>query len=290
MKPKFSKQDIIKCFSILVGAAIYAIGMNFFIVPCGLYSSGLLGVAQILRTIVERWLDVSFGFDISGIISFILNVPLMIWAYKTVGKSFIVKTALCLAMQSVLLSVIPIREIITDSLTSCIIGGIMCGAGVGLAFRNGGSSGGVDIIGMYYAKKNGTTVGKVGLLINIVVYAAAFAIMQSIEKIIYTLIFAAISMFALDKMHIQNINSEVIIFSKHNDSEIQNALMKEMRRGVSYWEGVGAYTGDKNRILYIVVSEYELPHLKRIVNAIDPKAFIAVKSGIEVCGNFERRL
>ena len=104
------------------------------------------------------------------------------------------------------------------------------------------------------------------------------------------MIFAAISMFALDKMHIQNINSEVIIFSKHNDSEIQNALMKEMRRGVSYWEGFGAYTGDKNRILYIVVSEYELPHLKKIVNAIDPKAFIAVKSGIEVCGNFERRL
>ena len=113
---------------------------------------------------------------------------------------------------------------------------------------------------------------------------------NDIEKIIYTLIYAGISMIALDRMHIQNINSEVIIISQKNNAEIQEALMKEMRRGVSYWDGYGAYTGEGRRVIYIVVSKYELPNLHKIVARIDPKAFISVKNGVVITGNFEKRL
>ena len=91
-------------------------------------------------------------------------------------------------------------------------------------------------------------------------------------------------------MHIQNINSEVLIISQHNNAEIQEALMKEMRRGVSYWDGYGAYTGEERRVIYIVVSKYELPNLHKIVARIDPKAFISVKNGVNITGNFEKRL
>ena len=290
MKEFFNKKDIVKAAYIIVGAMIYAFGMNIFIVPMGLYSSGLLGLAQILRTLAEQYLGVNFGFDISGVLSFVLNIPLMILVYKTVGKSFIIKSAFCVAMQSVFLSLIPVTEIIDDALTSCIIGGILCGFGIGITFQNGGSSGGVDIIGLYFAKKSSYSVGTISLMVNVVVFAGAFVIMQDIEKIIYTLIFAAISMFALDKMHTQNINCEVMIFTKHNDAEIQTALMREMRRGVSYWNGFGAYTGDTNRVLFIVVSKYELSHLKKIVSKIDPQAFIRVNYDIEIHGNFEKRL
>lgn len=290
MKEFFNKKDIVKAAYIIVGAVIYAFGMNIFIVPMGLYSSGLMGLAQILRTLAEQYLDVNFGFDISGVLSFVLNIPLMILVYKTVGKSFIIKSAFCVAMQSVFLSLVPVTEIIDDALTSCIIGGILCGFGIGITFQNGGSSGGVDIIGLYFAKKSSYSVGTISLMVNVVVFAGAFVIMQDIEKIIYTLIFAAISMFALDKMHTQNINCEVMIFTKHNDAEIQTALMREMRRGVSYWNGFGAYTGDTNRVLFIVVSKYELSHLKKIVSKIDPQAFIRVNYDIEIHGNFEKRL
>ena len=290
MKEFFNKKDIVKAAYIIVGAMIYAFGMNIFIVPMGLYSSGLMGLAQILRTLAEQYLGVNFGFDISGVLSFVLNIPLMILVYKTVGKSFIIKSAFCVAMQSVFLSLVPVTEIIDDALTSCIIGGILCGFGIGITFQNGGSSGGVDIIGLYFAKKSSYSVGTISLMVNVVVFACAFVIMQDIEKIIYTLIFAAISMFALDKMHTQNINCEVMIFTKHNDAEIQTALMREMRRGVSYWNGVGAYTGDTNRVLFIVVSKYELSHLKKIVSKIDPQAFIRVNYDIEIHGNFEKRL
>lgn len=290
MKQKFNKTDLLKGLYIFIGTFIYAFGINIFVVPMGLYSGGFLGLAQIIRTILENIFHFSFGFDISGIISFGLNIPLLLLTYKTVGKGFVFKTAFCLATQSILLSIIPIKEVISDPLTACIIGGILYGFGIGLILQNGGSSGGVDIIGMYYAKKSNFSVGKIALTINVFVYALAFLLVRDIEKIIYTLIFAGISTIALDRMHIQNINSEVLIISKHNNAEIQDALMKEMRRGVSYWEGYGAYTGDTSRVLYIVVSKYELVQLRKIVTRIDPKAFISVKNGVDITGNFEKRL
>lgn len=275
---------------ILVGSFIYAFGINIFIVPAGLYNGGVLGLAQIIRTVAKDSFGFNPGFDISGIISFVLNIPLMIFTYKTVGKQFIVKTTLCIAVQSLLLSVIPIPEMLVDEITSCMIGGLLCGFGVGLMLRNGGSSGGIDILGMYYARKSKFSVGRISLIMNIFVYGAAFLIMMDLPRIIYTLIFAGINTIALDRMHSQNISSEVLIISKHNDSEIQNAIILEMRRGVSYWEGYGAFTGENSRILYTVVSKYELPQLKKIVARIDPKAFVSVKNGISVSGNFEKRL
>ena len=91
-------------------------------------------------------------------------------------------------------------------------------------------------------------------------------------------------------MHIQNINSEVIIISKQKDSEIQNAIIHDMHRGVSYWEGYGAYTGESNKVIYVIVSKYEVSQLKKIVKKIDPNAFVAVKNDIDITGNFQKRL
>lgn len=285
-----NKSDIIKSFNVILGTFIFALGINIFVVPTGLYSGGVLGLAQILRTMTERLFNVSFGFDISGIFSLLLNIPLLLITYKTVGKNFVIRTALCLTAQTIFLSFLPIKDVVSNPLTACIIGGILYGFGVGLILRNGGSSGGVDIIGMYFSKKSTFSVGRIALAVNVCVYVIAFFIVQDIEKIIYTLIYAGISMIALDRMHIQNINSEVLIISKHNDAEIQNALMKELHRGVSYWGGYGAYTGDESKVLYIVVSKYEIPLLRKIVSRIDPKAFISVKHGVDITGNFEKRL
>lgn len=287
----YSRQDNIKrALWILLASVLYASATNLFIVPAGLYSGGFLGFSQILRTLAERFLHLSFSFDISGIISFLMNIPLMLLTYKSIGKEFIFKTAGCIAIQSFLLSVIPVTQLVSDPLTSVIIGGIMFGTSIGLLLRNGGSSGGVDIIGMYITKKSTLSVGNVSLFIDIFVYTCAFLLMMDVEKIIYTLIFAAINMISVDRMHSQNINSEVIIISKRNHKELQDALMKKIRRGVSYWDGVGAYTQEGNRVFYVIVSKYELSQLKKVVLEIDPNAFISVKNGINIIGNFEKRL
>lgn len=287
---RINRTDLMRISMILAGSAVYACGVNLFIVSAKLYNGGLLGLAQIFRTLLQETLGFDPGFDYAGIIAFLLNIPVMLLTYKTIGKEVIFKTFFCLAFQTILLSVIPVTPLIDDSLTACIIGGILCGAGTGMVLTNGGSSGGTDLIGMYFTKKNIGSVGRIAIYINIFVYAIAFTIMADVNRIIYTLIFTVISNLTLDRMHSQNINCEVLIISKHDDAEIQNAIILEMRRGVSYWEGYGAFTGDNSRILYIVVSKYELPLLKKIVKRIDPHAFVAVKNGINVLGNFEKRL
>ncbi len=291
MKTKISTSDISKMFMVVAGAFIYCFAMNYFIVPAGLYTGGLLGIAQIVRTGLIEFFGIDFNFDISGIISLVLNIPVLIFTYKTVGRQFIIKTLCCIGLITLLLSVLPIpTELVVDRLACSIVGGLITGFGVGIMLRNGCSSGGIDVIGMYLSIKNKGSVGRISLAINTVVYLAAFAVTGKISTIVYTLIFAGIFTIALDRMHSQNIQSEVLIISKHNDTEIQDAIMKQMRRGVSYWEGYGAFTGDYSRILYTVVSKYELTQLKKIVAAIDPHAFISVKNGVNVTGNFEKRL
>lgn len=287
---KIKRDDVLKLLLIIAGSGVYAAGVNLFIVSAQLYNGGLLGLAQIIRTILRMTVGFDPGFDYAGIISFLLNIPVMLLTYKSIGKEVIYKTFFCLAIQTIMLSLIPVHQLIEDPLTACIIGGILCGGGTGMILRNGGSTGGTDLIGIFFTKRNIGSVGSIAIYFNILVYGIAFILMADVKRIIYTLIFTVISNLTLDRMHTQNINSEVIIISKHDDAEIQNAIILEMRRGVSYWEGYGAFTGDNSRILYIVVSKYELPQLKKIVNRIDPNAFVAVKNGINVLGNFEKRL
>ncbi len=285
-----SKDNARKFFFILLGSLIYTTGMNLFVVPLGLYSGGILGIAQIIRTIIEIVFDIAFKFDISGIISFILNIPLVIFAYFKIGKRFIKITLFCIAMQSFLLSVIPIISFIDDPLTSAIIGGILCGGGIGLLLRNGGSSGGIDIIGMYITKRSAVTIGTLNMIIDAFVYVCVFLIIKDPVCTIYTFIFAAVTMVAIDKLHIQNINTEVMIITKNIDDALDKRIMHELQRGVSFWYGYGAYTGEKAKIIYIAISKYELSHLKKLVFSIDPNAFMAVNSGIALNGYFEKRL
>ena len=140
----------------VLGMLLFAAGVNLFIVPAGLYNGGVMGISQIIRTLLVRYLPVHFGStDIAGIINLILNIPLFILAYVSIGKNFFMRTLVCVLSQTLFLSILPIPNIpiVTNVLTASIIGGIMAGTGIGLALRFGGSSGGMDIAGMYFTKK-----------------------------------------------------------------------------------------------------------------------------------------
>ena len=153
-----------------VGMLLFAMGINLFIVPADLYNGGLLGISQILRTLLVRYLHWFSGTtDIAGVINLLLNVPLFILAYISISKSFFARTLICVVSQTVFLSFIPIptTPIVSDCLTASIIGGIMAGSGIGIALRSGGSSGGMDIVGMYFTKKyKDFSVGKGSLVVN----------------------------------------------------------------------------------------------------------------------------
>ena len=197
-----------------VGMLLFAMGINLFIVPADLYNGGLLGISQILRTIFVHYLHWFSGTtDIAGVINLILNVPLFVLAYVSISKSFFMRTLICVISQTIFFSFIPIPSapIVSDSLTASMIGGIMAGAGIGIALRSGGSSGGMDIVGMYFTKKyKDFSVGKVSLAVNCVVYGIC-AVLFGLPTAIYSIIYSAVSTLMTDKAHIQNINVEVMM-------------------------------------------------------------------------------
>lgn len=291
MESNNKKRAMVQLGWTFAGSLLFAAGVNLIIMPMKLYNGGFMGVAQLIRTFIVSVLHVDAGqIDLAGIIFYILNVPLFYLAWKGIGKSFCIRTVIAATMESVLLTIIPIPKtpIITDMLTACIIGGLISGVGTGLILRGGSSGGGQDIIGILCAKKYpGFSVGKIGIIMNIGVYGICMLLFD-MEVVIYSLIYATVVSLAIDKIHIQNINMSVMIFTKKLG--IAKAIMEETGRGVTNWEGTGAYTKENTEILYVVISKYEVNQIKRIVQRIDPKAFMIFTEGTAVTGNFEKRL
>lgn len=212
------KELMIQMLTATVGSLMFAIGVNLIIVPLGLYNGGFMGIAQLMRTAVVDFLHVPVpgNFDLSGIIYWILNIPLFYMGLRIMGKDFAVKTLITVTIQSVFLVMVPIptTPIIGDTLTACIIGGLIAGTGVGLVLRGRSSGGGQDIIGVCCSKKYpNVSVGKINILMNIFVYLICLFLFN-IEIVAYSFIYTTVLSMAIDRVHIQNINTSVMIFTK----------------------------------------------------------------------------
>jgi uncharacterized membrane-anchored protein YitT (DUF2179 family) len=276
------------------GTLVFALGVNLFVVPVGVYSGGIMGICQIIRTVLTRFFHVNFGsYDVAGIIYYIVNIPLFFLAFRTMGKLFFVKTMICTVTMTVFLTVIPIPPQLlvgSDVLVSCLIGGLVAGFGTGLTLIMGGSGGGTDIIGLYFIKrKSKAGVGQVSLYINLVLYVICFLLFD-IPTTIYSIIVAVADSLTIDKIHTQNINVQVMIISKNDLKKFQSDFMSTMGRGITKWTITGAYTNMSSEMLFIIISKYEVNQLKHMVRRYDPDAFIVVNEGVRVDGNFTKKL
>lgn len=276
----------------VAGCFLFAFGVNIIITPLGLYNGGFMGIAQLIRTVLFQVFDFSFlkQIDIAGIVYYIINIPIFYWAFRAMGKGFLVRSLISVTIQTVFMTFIPIpaEPIFSDRLMACIIGGLVVGTGVGMILRGRSSGGGQDIIGVIFAKKYpGFSVGKIAIMMNVLVYAVCLW-MFDIEVVVYSLIYTTVLALACDRVHVQNINMSVMIFTKQEG--IEKIVLEEMGRGVTKWEGVGAYTNETSHVLYIMISKYEVEQLKEIIHRVDPQAFIILNEGSMVVGNFEKRL
>jgi len=291
---RLDNREIYRTCGALLGALLYALGINLFIVPIGIYSSGLMGVCQVIRTVLVEYVGLNLGgFDFAGLIYYIINVPLFFLAWKTMGRLFFFKTMLCIAAMTLFLSLIPIPAVPFvggDRLTSCLIGGIVSGSGVGVTLMMGASTGGVDIIGLYLIKKSrGRGVGRVSLTINAVLYAVCFLLFDAATAL-YSIIVAVVDSFTIDKIHSQNINVEVKVVSKKDMRPFEEEVMHELGRGITKWASRGAYTNQEQTVLYIILSKYEVPQLMAMAQRHDPQAFIIISEDVRVAGNFDKKL
>ena len=276
----------------IFGTFINAVGVNYFIVPMGLFSGGILGVSQLLRTLIAARVALPAGVDISGVLYMLLNAPLILLAWKALGRVFVVRTLICTFSSSFFYSILtaPTTPLLEERLACCLVGGIIAGFGLGLTLTCGCSSGGLDILGLWLAKRGSHfTVGPFSIGFNAVLYALC-ALLFDLPTALYSLIYNIFSMFMVDRAHQQGINVQVFIFTREENSELPKHIMQGLDRGVTYWEGLGAYTGKPIRVMCVAVSKFEEEDLRRIVLEMDPRAFFIVHEGVRIEGNFIRKI
>ena len=273
-----------------IGILIYALAINLFLIPNHLYTGGILGTAQLIRTAINTAFHLDINFDISSVIYYMINFPLFLIAYKGISKTFFIRTLFAVTLNSLFLMLIPIpsEPLIKDLLGNVLIGGAISGTGIGMVLSTGSSSGGVDIIGILASQKSKKlTVGTISLAFNVMVYSIC-GIQYGIETMIYSIIFAVFETMLIDKTHTQNICSEAYIFTKEHPAKMIKFINNDLLRGATYWEAIGGYTNTKTYITYTVLSKYERMRLERHMKEFDPNAFMVGEDGVEIKGRFNK--
>lgn len=277
----------------VAGALIYALGINLFVAPLGLFTGGLMGLCQLLRSLILMVLGIdSLPFELAGILLYAFNVPLLILAYRSMGKVFFRNTLICSTAYAVFASIVPVppAPIVEDMLTGCLLGGVISGVGSGLALTSGCCGGGLDLLGLYLAKKGAkVTIGRFNLAFNAVLFVTC-GVLFDLTTLIYSVLNTIFNAMAIDRAHRQSVTVQVLIFTKEDRPELGRFIMDNLHRGITRWEGKGVYTGEATHILCVCMNKYEIDDLREALTQIDPKAFFIVQEGVHVSRNFERRL
>lgn len=264
-------------FCITMGCLIASTSINLFLVPHHLLSGGVSGLAIIFYFL--------FGFPI-GLQIIAMNVPLVIIAYKLLGKEYAITTIYGTILFSVAVDLTQFLAKVNpldDPLLACITGGIISGVGSGLVFRFNGSSGGLDIVAAVVRKYYSFNFGVVSFSINLVIMLIA-ATFFGLKLAILTLISMFVSANLTDKV-VEGFNRKKTIFIvSYNTEKITEAILKEVGRGATLLHGEGAFSRQEKRIIFVVVSLTQIAKIKLLVQDVDPQAFMIVQDAAEVMG------
>jgi uncharacterized membrane-anchored protein YitT (DUF2179 family) len=265
------------------GLLLTAIGWTAFLIPAKITGGGITGVSTLIFY--------ASGFPL-GVSYLIINAVLIVFAVKILGRSFGVKTIFSVVVLSVLFSLLQqfiTKPIINDDFLSTVLGGILGGAGVGIVFSQGGSTGGTDIIAMIINKYRDISPGRIILYLDVFIIASSYLVFQSIEKIVYGYVAMGITSYTIDLLFTGSKQSvQIFIFSKKFD-DIADRIGKEVGRGVTIIDGKGWYSGEQTKVLLVMVRKPEASQIFRIIKELDHDAFMSVNNVMGVYGKgFER--
>jgi len=266
-------------FYLISGALLLAFSMTAFTVPNRIAPGGISGIATILFFVVKM----PVGFTI-----LICNIVLIAMQAKIIGRGSAWKTLFSIIVNSaaieVMMNVIPVAPMTTNPILAGLYGGILSGIGVGITFKAGGTSGGMDIVSQILHYKYRIPIGDVTLVSNIVVTGLA-GFTFGAELALYGLITVFFTSKVIDAvLEGMSVFRTVTIISKQSDV-IGWAIIEELHRGVTSLEGIGMYSGKPVGVLLTAIRRGELPILRRIVYDNDPKAFVIVGDARQVIGH-----
>ncbi len=272
-----------KLFVVLVGALLTAVGLNLFLIPANVYSSGFAGVAQLLSSVLTQYTPITIS---TGILLFLLNVPVTILGWMKVGKSFTIYSFISVLATTFFLEIIPVYTLSEDILLNAVFGGVILAVGVGFTLKWGASTGGVDIIAMVLSRMKDKPVGTYIFALNAVIIIMA-GLLYGWEKALYTLVTLYVTTRIIDTIHTRHEKLTAMIITNKGD-ELTKAIHERLVRGITSIPAKGSYSKEQKEMLIIVITRYELFDLERIIRNVDPKAFTNIVETAGIFGFFRK--
>ncbi|ASK64422.1 hypothetical protein CFK37_14895 [Virgibacillus phasianinus] len=264
---------------ILLGAAIFSFGLVHFNMQNNLGEGGFTGITLLMYFL--------WGWD-PAVTNIILNVPVFFIGWKYLGRNTFIYTIIGTLSVSVFLAIFQIKpfqmDLQSDMTLVALFAGVFIGVGLGIIFRYGGTTGGVDIIARLVHQYAGWSMGKTMFLFDAIVIATSVLTYLELVEGMYTLVAVYISARVIDFIQEGAYSARGATIISSNSDEIAEIIIKDMDRGVTVLAGRGSFTGETRDVLYCVVGRNEIVRLKNIIKGIDPHAFVAVSSVHDVVG------
>lgn len=263
---------------IALGCAAFAFGFDLFLDPHQINVGGISGLAMVLREIL--------GFGSIGVLSALINVPLFLISYRTLGKRFFWGSLLGTAFTSLFLdlfALLPVPE--TDMLLGALYGGILSGVGLGLVFLAGASTGGSDILAKLLRQKfRKLKLSRLMLIVDVAIVTLTGIVFRDISKALYSAIPLYVCSVVMDGVIYGLDYSSMALIISDRYTEIVQEIAVKLDRGATLLEAHGAYRGDSRQVIMCAIRRRQVTELKDIVSQLDPTAFMILQDAHQVLG------
>lgn len=269
-------------FLMAVGSLVYSVGISVFLDPYELAPGGVTGLGIIFSYLTHLQ---------TGTVIFLINLPILIFGWWRFGGKFIISTVYVTILSSFMMNsiedyLLPITGLITeDYLIAGATGGALIAIGMAIIFKNGGTTGGSDILVRALRQKfPHIKTGRIYLITDSMVVLLSVIVFRNLEHGLYAVATIIISNFVLDAMLYRGDGAKLIYVISEKNEAIAKRVMKEVDLGATFIEGEGAYTNEKKRVLMVVAKTLQYSRIREIVKQEDKDAFVIVSGASEVFG------
>lgn len=264
---------------IIVGTAIFSFGFVHFNMQNGLGEGGFSGITLILYF--------TLNWD-PAIMNIILNIPMFILGWRLLGRKEFFYSIIGILSVSIFLRIFQVYQfpldLQDDLLLASLFAGVFVGIGLGIIFRCGGTTGGVDIIARLVNKYVGWSMGKTMFLFDTFVILASWATFLSSNTMMYTLVAVFVGAKVIDVVQEGAYSAKGAFIISNKPDEIAKYISEKMDRGITVFHAYGYYTKQSKDVLYCIVSRNEIVQLKSIIRKFDPEAFVSIIDVKDVTG------
>ncbi len=262
-----------------VGSTLFALGFAWFLIPNDINTGGISGLAMVLRELT--------GLGSVGTLSILMNIPLFLVGGMKIGKRFFVGSFIGMIVSSAMIDVFSLVPFSTpEPLIGGLYGGVLCGAGLGLVFLSGASTGGSDILVRLMKKKyRNLPIGAISMMFDAMVVLLTGLVFRDISKALYSGVVVFVSGQVIDAVVYRFDYSRMALIISKEHKAIAAAIGEKLDRGATYLHGAGSYTGKDMEVVLAVVRKGQLAELKELVMEIDPSAFVIVQEAHQVLGD-----